>query len=114
MGEQALCLECDTDTGVLEADRKDALVDLVELHQLQQVYEQSQTVVYGEVLPASLLTLQRRGQPQLGCTIHLSFIPGNLLLKNKENSQGSPGSVWSVVGNTVTGQSTVRAAGCHG
>lgn len=46
------------DAGMLEAHGKDALVDLVELHQLQQVYEQSQTVVHGEVLPVALLTLR--------------------------------------------------------
>lgn len=38
---------------MLEADRKDALVDLVEVHQLQEVDEESQAVVHGEVLPAS-------------------------------------------------------------
>ncbi len=47
---------------MFEAHRKDALVDLVELHQLQEVYEERQAVVHGEVLPASLFALQRRGQ----------------------------------------------------
>lgn len=51
---------------MFEADGKDALVDLVELHQLQEVYEESQAVVHGEVLPAALLTLQRPESSQLG------------------------------------------------
>lgn len=52
--------QCHTDTGVFEAHGEDALVDLVELHQLQEVYEERQAVVHGEVLPASLFALQRR------------------------------------------------------
>lgn len=47
------------DTGVLEAHGQDAFVDLVELHKLQEVNEERQAVVYGEVLPASVFTLQR-------------------------------------------------------
>lgn len=46
-----------TYTGVLQAHGEDALVDLVELHQLQEVDEERQAVVHGEVLPASLLAL---------------------------------------------------------
>lgn len=57
---------------MLEADRKDALVDLVEVHQLQEVDEESQAVVHGEVLPASFFALRGRGQSQLGCTVKYS------------------------------------------
>lgn len=42
---------------MFEADGEDALVDLVELHQLQEVDEESHAVVHGEVLPAIVLTL---------------------------------------------------------
>lgn len=45
---------------MFQAHGEDALVDLVELHQLQEVYEERQAIVHGEVLPASLFTLQRR------------------------------------------------------
>ena len=49
---------------MFEAHGQDAFVDLVKLRQLQEVYEQRGAIVYGEVLPASLLALQRRGQLQ--------------------------------------------------
>lgn len=55
-----------TDAGVFEAHGEDALVDLVELHQLQEVDEERQAVVHGEVLPAAVFTLQRRGLSQSG------------------------------------------------
>lgn len=47
------------DAGVFQAHRQDAFVDLVELHQLQEVNEERQAVVYGEVLPASVFALRR-------------------------------------------------------
>lgn len=47
------------DTGVLEAHGQDAPVDLVELHKLQEVNEEGQAVVDGEVLPASVFALHR-------------------------------------------------------
>lgn len=45
-------------TGVFEAHREDALVDLMELHQLQEVNEQRQAIIHGVVLPAAVFTLQ--------------------------------------------------------
>lgn len=47
------------DTGVLEAHGQDAFVDLVELHELQEVNEERQAIVDGQVLPASIFALQR-------------------------------------------------------
>lgn len=47
------------DAGVFQAHGQDAFVDLVELHQLQEVNEECQAIVYGEVLPASVFALQR-------------------------------------------------------
>lgn len=47
---------------MFEAHRQDAFVDLVELHQLQQVYEERQAVVHGEILPAAVVTLRRGAQ----------------------------------------------------
>lgn len=64
-GERRGSLQCHTDAGVFKADGQDALVDLVELNQLQQVYEERQTVVHGKVLPACVFTLDRGGQSQL-------------------------------------------------
>lgn len=54
-----LASEHHADTGVLEAHGQDAFVDLVELHQLQEVNEERQAVVYGEVLPTSVFALRR-------------------------------------------------------
>lgn len=51
--------EHNADTGVLEAHGQDAFVDLVELHELQEVNEERHAVVYGEVLPASVFALRR-------------------------------------------------------
>ena len=56
-GGQRSGSERHTHAGVLQAHGEDALVDLVELHQLQEVDEERQAVVHGEVLPASLLAL---------------------------------------------------------
>lgn len=48
----------DAHTGAFEAHREDALVDLMELHQLQEVDEERQAVVHGVVLPSAVFTLQ--------------------------------------------------------
>lgn len=45
---------------MFEAHRQDALVDLMELHQLQEVDEQRQAVIHGVVLPATVFALQAR------------------------------------------------------
>lgn len=58
----AMGSEHHADAGVLEAHGQDAFVDLVELHKLQEVNEECQAVVYGEVLPASVFALQRRDE----------------------------------------------------
>lgn len=52
-----LGLQSYTDTRVFEADREDALVDLVKLDELQEVNEESVTIVHSIVLSASFLTL---------------------------------------------------------
>lgn len=49
--------QSDPDTGVLETDGQNAPVDLVELHQLQKVYEECHAVVHGVVTPAAVFTL---------------------------------------------------------
>ena len=46
-----------TDTGMFDANRETAFVDLVELNQLEQVDEERFTVVHGVVIPTSLITL---------------------------------------------------------
>lgn len=79
------------DTGVLEAHGQDAFVDLVELHKLQEVNEERQAVVDGQVVPASIFALQRgetRRVRDLGKTL-----AGVAFLQTEGNSQGSPGSV---------------------
>lgn len=79
------------DTGVLEAHRQDAFVDLVELHKLQEVNEERQAVVYGEVLPASVFTLQR-GETRRVRDLRKASLTA-AFLQTDGNSQGSPGSV---------------------
>lgn len=111
----AMASQRHTDTGVFEADGEDALVDLVKLHQLQEVDEQSETVVHGEVLPAAILALQRGGGGggrRVRCCITQRVSASCLRDQMHDgNSQESPGSVWSSAGNTESGRSTVHAAG---
>lgn len=59
-------LQRDAYAGVFQAHREDPFVDLVKLHQLQKVYEQSRAVVYGVVLPPSVLKLQRKQRGEGG------------------------------------------------
>lgn len=53
-------LQSYTDTRVFEADREDALVDLVKLDELQEVNEESVTIVHSIVLSASFLTRDKQ------------------------------------------------------
>lgn len=56
----AAALKSYTDTRVFEAHGQDPLVDLMELHQLQEVDEQRQAVIHGVVLPATVFALRTR------------------------------------------------------
>lgn len=61
MGEEVKVqgLECNASAGVFETNRQDATVDLVKLHQLQQICKQCDTIVHSVVLSVALLQLQR-------------------------------------------------------
>lgn len=48
------------DTRVFKAHGQDPPVDLMELHQLQEVDEQRQAIIHGVVLPAAVFALQAR------------------------------------------------------
>lgn len=56
--------ECDAYARVFQAHGEDASVNLVKLHQLQEVNKQSDTVVHGVVLPAALLALDTHTQTE--------------------------------------------------
>lgn len=101
-----------TDAGVLEADGQDALVNLVELHQLQQVDEEGHAVVHGVVPPAVVLALRHTITISTHGKMGGAYFSSFLFLHF--NSQGSPGNVWSSACSTARGQSTWRAAGSRG
>lgn len=63
--------ECHRDAGVFQAHREDSLVDLVELHQLQEVYKERQAIIHGEVLPASFFALCRPEKSKVSDVRHL-------------------------------------------
>lgn len=63
--------ECHRDAGVFQAHREDSLVDLVELHQLQEVYKERQAVIHSEVLPASFFALRRPDRSKVSDVRHL-------------------------------------------
>lgn len=77
------------DTGVLEAHGQDAFVDLVKLHELQEVNEERHAVVDGEVLPASVFALQRGETNEAGQGAE----EDPLANRQTGGLQGSPGSV---------------------
>lgn len=79
-----VCVEasqCHTDTWVFEAHGQDSLVDLVKLHQLQEVDEEREAVVHGVVLPACLLELCTPGESQSG--VFFFFFTQKLRLKRE-------------------------------
>lgn len=77
------------DAGVFQAHGQDPFVDLVELNQLQEVNEECQAIVYGEVLPASVFALQRGDTRPVREVRTSNFAP----TEPNRNSRGSPGSV---------------------
>lgn len=85
----AIVSERHADAGVFQAHGQDAFVDLVELNQLQEVNEERQSIVYGEVLPASVFALQRGNTRPIREVRNTNFAP----TEPNRNSRGSPGSV---------------------